>query len=45
MYRYVCMMATLDRQRLLDSGRKDEIEALVDAARNTMGQVTEEGSA
>lgn len=42
MYRYVYMMATLNRQRLLDSGREDEVKELVDAARKTMAQVMEE---
>lgn len=42
MYRYVYMMATLNRQSLLDSGRDDEVAALVAAARKTMSQIMEE---
>ncbi len=45
MYRYVYVMATLDRQQLLDAGRGKEVTALVDAARQTMAQVMDEGPA
>ena len=44
-YRFVYVMATLERERLLDSGRGDEVEALIDAARKTMSQTMEEGPA
>ncbi len=45
MYRYVYVMATLERERLLESGRGDEVEALIGAARKTMSQVMEEAPA
>ena len=45
MYRYVYVMATLDRQQLLDAGRGKELTALVDAARKTMAQVMDVGPA
>lgn len=45
MYRYVYIIATLNRQQLLDAGRGKEVEALVDAARKTMAQVMDEGPA
>ena len=45
MYRYVYMIATLNRQLLLDSGREDEVATLVEAARKTMSQVMEEAAA
>lgn len=45
MYRYVFIIATLNRQQLLDAGRAEEVGALVDAARKTMAQVMDEGPA
>lgn len=45
MYRYVYVMATLDRERLLESGRGDDISELIDAARKTMSQTMKEGPA
>ena len=42
-YRSVYIMATLERERLLDSGRGDEVEELVAAARNTMKETMDQG--
>ena len=44
-YRSVYLMATLERERLLDSGRGDDVEALIDAARKTMAETMQEGPA
>ena len=44
-YRMVYMMATLDRERLLDAGRGKELEDLIAAARRTMAETMEEGPA
>ena len=44
-YRSVYLMATLERERLLDSGRGDDVEALIAAARKTMAETMEEGPA
>ena len=44
-YRFVYVMATLDRDRLLDDKRSEELDALVTAARRTMAQTMEEGPA
>lgn len=43
MYRYVYIIATLNRQQLLDAGRGNEVEALVDAARKTMNETMGQG--
>lgn len=43
MYRYVYIIATLNRQQLLDAGRENEVEALVDAARKTMNETMGQG--
>ena len=43
-YRMVYMMATLDRERLLDAGRGKELENLIAAARRTMAEAMEEGT-
>ncbi len=43
MYRYVYIIATLNRQQLLDAGRGNEVEALVDAARKTMKETMGQG--
>ena len=42
-YRSVYLMATLMRLELLDAGHRDDVEALVDAARKTMVQTMDEG--
>ena len=42
-YRYVYIIATLNRQQLLDAGRENEVEALVDAARKTMNETMRQG--
>ncbi len=42
-YRMVYMMATLDRGRLLDEGRRKELENLIAAARKTMAETMDEG--
>ena len=44
-YRMVYTMATLERERLLDAGRGKELENLIAAARRTMAETMEEGSA
>ena len=44
-YRMVYMMATLERERLLDAGRGKELEDLIAAARRTMEETMEEGPA
>ena len=44
-YRSVYLVATLKREELLDAGHKDDVEALIDAARNTMAETMEEGPA
>ena len=44
-YRSVYMMSTLKREELLDTGHRDDVQALVDAARKTMTQTMDEGPA
>ena len=44
-YRMVYVMATLDRGRLLDAGRGKELEDLIAAARRTMAETMDEGTA
>ena len=44
-YRSVYLMATLKREELLEAGHQDDVEALVNAARNTMKKTMEEGPA
>ena len=44
-YRSVYLMATLERERLIDSGRGDDVEALIDAARKTMAETMQESPA
>ena len=44
-YRSVYIMATLERERLLDSGRGHDVEELVAAARKTMKETMDEGPA
>ena len=44
-YRSAYIMATLMREELLDAGHKDDVQALVDAARKTMKQTMNEGPA
>lgn len=44
-YRSVYLMATLMRQELLDAGHKNDVEALVEAARKTMKETMHEGPA
>ena len=42
-YRLVYIMATLDREQLLDDKRGEELDDLVAAARRTMAQTMQEG--
>ncbi len=44
-YRMVYVMATLDRGRLIDAGRGKELEDLIAAARRTMAETMDEGTA
>ncbi len=44
-YRMVYVMATLDRERLLDAGRGKELEDLIAAAHRTMAETMDEGPA
>ena len=44
-YRFVYVMATLDREELLDDKRGEMLDDLVAAARRTMAQTMEEGPA
>ena len=44
-YRTAYVTATLDRQQLLDAGRKDDVEALIDASRKAMAKTMKEGPA
>ncbi len=44
-YRSVYVISTLKREELLDAGHRNDVEALVDAARKTMKQAMNEGSA
>ena len=44
-YRSVYVMSTLKREELLDAGHRDDVKALVDAARKTMKQTMDEGPA
>ena len=44
-YRSVYLMATLKREELLEAGHRDDVEALVNAARNTMKKTMKEGPA
>ncbi len=44
MWRMVYMMATLDRDELLDAQREKELDDLVDAARRTMKETMAEGT-
>ena len=41
-YRFVCMMATLKRDELLDAKRDQDLDALVAAARRTMDETMED---
>ena len=43
-YRFVYVMATLDREQLLDDKRGVELDDLVAAARRTMAETMEDGS-
>ena len=42
-YRYVYVMATLDREEMLDAERGGELDDLVAAARRSMAETMEEG--
>ena len=42
-YRFVYVMATLDREQMLDDKRGGELEEIVAAARKTMKETMEEG--
>ena len=42
-YRFVYVMATLDRQEILDAERHEELSDLVAAARRTMAETMDEG--
>ena len=44
-YRTAYVTATLDRQQLLDAGRKDDVEELIDASRKAMATTMKEGPA
>ena len=44
-YRFVYVMATLDREQMLDDKRGGELDELVAAARRTMNETMEEGPA
>lgn len=44
-YRMVYVMATLDRGRMIDAGRGKELEDLIAAARRTMAETMDEGTA
>lgn len=44
-YRAVYLLATLDREKLLDAGRENELDDLIAAAHNAMAETMNEGPA
>ena len=44
-YRAVYLLATLDREKLLDAGRENELDDLIAAAHNAMAETMNDGPA